>query len=78
MADDEKVKDEEKEEKTSSSSKRKSKKKAEGLIYTGGGFGGSWQDPRIPARDLSPEEVEKFGRKFLLDTGLYKEPGEGK
>ncbi|MBU2177569.1 MAG: hypothetical protein KJ556_20955 [Gammaproteobacteria bacterium] len=27
----------------------------------------------IPARDLSAEEVEKFGRDYLLETGLYDE-----
>jgi len=26
----------------------------------------------IPARDLTAEEVEKFGEKFLLSTGLYE------
>jgi|LDZU01.1.fsa_nt_gi hypothetical protein len=26
----------------------------------------------IPARDLSDEEVEKFGEKYLLSTKLYE------
>ena len=52
--------------------KPKKKKRAEGLIYTGGGIGGSWQKPRIPARDLTPGEVKKYGREFLLETGLYR------
>lgn len=42
-----------------------------GLKYTGGGFGGSW--PGIPARDLTPAEVEKYGRETILETGLYVE-----
>lgn len=43
-----------------------------GLIYVGkGAF-----DPRYPARDLSAEEVEEFGKEALLATGLYKEPSE--
>ena len=28
--------------------------------------------PGIPARDLTEAEVKQFGRKFLLETGLYK------
>lgn len=40
------------------------------LIYIGkGAF-----VPIYPARDLSAEEVEKFGKDALLATGLYKEP----
>jgi len=27
----------------------------------------------VPARDLSDEEVKKYGRKRLLDSGLYEE-----
>ena len=27
----------------------------------------------VPARDLSAEEVERFGRDFLLSLGLYEE-----
>jgi hypothetical protein len=27
----------------------------------------------VPARDLSAQEVERFGRDFLLALGLYKE-----
>ena len=41
-----------------------------GLIYIGKGF-----LPGIPARDLSAEDVKKYGGKSaLLDTGLYAEP----
>jgi hypothetical protein len=29
--------------------------------------------PGIPGRDLTKEEVKKFGRDFLLGTGLYVE-----
>jgi hypothetical protein len=29
--------------------------------------------PGIPARDLSDEEVKEYGRKTLLDSGLYEE-----
>ena len=29
--------------------------------------------PDIPARDLTVDEVEKFGKKFLLASGLYAE-----
>lgn len=28
----------------------------------------------IPARDLDPDEVARFGEKYLLATGLYKRP----
>lgn len=45
------------------------KKKPIGLIYKGNGFFVS-----IPARDLTPEEVKKFGKDFLLSLGLYEEP----
>lgn len=40
---------------------------SKGLKYTGNGnfLAG------IPARDLSPEEVEEFGAKALLRSGLY-------
>ena len=44
-----------------------------GLIYTGGGF-----IQGVPARDLSEEEVEAYGRAILLASGLYKEPGKPK
>lgn len=44
-----------------------------GLIYVGGGsFVG------VPARDLTEEEVERFGRAWLLAIGLYREPDEAK
>ena len=39
------------------------------LIYKGGGF-----LPKIPARDLSAEEVKAFGLERLLASGLYEEP----
>lgn len=29
--------------------------------------------PDIPARDLSDDEVKLYGRKFLLESGLYEE-----
>ena len=29
--------------------------------------------PGIPARDLTDEEVAKFGKKFLLKSGLYED-----
>jgi len=34
---------------------------------------GSGSLPGIPARDLTDDEVKKFGRTFLLKTGLYYE-----
>lgn len=34
--------------------------------------------PGIPARDLSDEEVKKFGKENLLGTGLYAEPKKEK
>lgn len=34
---------------------------------------GSGSLPGIPARDLTEDEVKKFGRAFLLKTGLYYE-----
>ena len=44
------------------------------LKYTGGGYKGAL--PGIPGRDLSSEEVEKFGgAKALIATGLYEKPG---
>ena len=27
----------------------------------------------VPARDLSADEVQRFGREFLLSLGLYEE-----
>ena len=39
------------------------------LKYNGSGF-----IPGIPARDLTSDEVKKYGgTKFLLETGLYYE-----
>ncbi len=32
----------------------------------------------IPARDLTAEEVSQYGKKYLLDSGLYMEPVEKK
>jgi hypothetical protein len=34
---------------------------------------GSGSLPGIPARDLTDEEVQQFGRLYLLKTGLYQE-----
>jgi hypothetical protein len=43
------------------------------LIYTGGGFGGTWQG--IPARNLTSKEVDLYGGiDAILDTGLYEKP----
>ena len=45
-----------------------------GLIYIGHGF-----LPGIPARDLSAEDVKRYGGKeALLATGLYAEPEKPK
>lgn len=44
-----------------------------GLIYNGGGY-----LIGIPARDLSDEEARQFGRKYLLESGLYSEPVKAK
>ncbi len=47
------------------------------LKYTGGGFKGAL--PGIPGRDLTAEEVEKFGgEKALLESGLYEKLGAKK
>lgn len=46
------------------------------MKYLGWGF-----IPGIPARDLTDEEVERFGAKLLEDSGLYqktKSSGRGK
>ncbi len=40
-----------------------------GLIYAGHRF-----LIGVPARDLSPAEVKKYGRKMLLDSEIYIEP----
>lgn len=40
-----------------------------GLNYKGGGSLAG-----IPARDLSDDEVKRFGKKRLLESGLYYEP----
>ena len=46
-----------------------------GLRYVGGGFFAG-----VPARDLTAEEADKFGRAMLLRSGLYVviEPEKGK
>lgn len=41
------------------------------LIYVGGKVG--WLSG-VPARDLSDEEVARYGRERLLASGLYAEP----
>ncbi len=47
------------------------------MKYNGlGFFSGDKNHPRIPARDLTDEEVEKFGREFLLGLGIYYEEKE--
>ena len=38
------------------------------MKYNGNGF-----YVNVPARDLSAEEVKRFGREFLLSLGLYEE-----
>ena len=40
------------------------------LIYEGNGA----SIPNVPARDLSADEVKRFGFKRLLKSGLYVEP----
>ena len=40
----------------------------EGLKYLGGGFIG-----KVPARDLTATEVFKYGKKRLIESGLYAE-----
>ena len=44
-----------------------------GLIYTGGGF-----IVGVPARNLKPEEVKKYGKDWLLASGLYQEKYQSK
>lgn len=45
-------------------------KTREGLIYVGGGF-----LPGVPARDLTSDEVERYGgAEALVATGLYVKP----
>lgn len=51
---------------------------SKGLRYIGGGFFAG-----VPARDLTAEEADKFGRAQLLRSLLYVEdeadtPGKGK
>ncbi len=49
------------------------KKKEIGLVYTGAGMGAFFAG--IPARDLTPVEVEKYGGEaFILALGLYEKP----
>ncbi len=47
------------------------------LAYTGGGFGGAL--PEIPARDLSDDEVERYGGEAaLIASGLYVKGADNK
>jgi hypothetical protein len=42
------------------------------LIYKGGGF-----IVKIPARDLTDEEVKEYGgEKALINSGLYEKPAK--
>ena len=41
-----------------------------GLIYIGDGTALIG----VPTRNLTDEEVKKFGKRFLLKSGLYAEP----
>lgn len=43
------------------------------LKYKGGGFIAG-----VPARNLTDEEVKTYGKKRLLDSGLYEETRERK
>lgn len=43
-----------------------------GLVYTGGGYGGSL--PHVPARDLTVEELKQYRVEDLLASGLYEKP----
>ena len=42
--------------------------KKQGMKYIGIGF----SVVGVPARDLSADEVDKFGEAFLLKSGLYE------
>lgn len=42
----------------------------DGLKYVGDGT----QLGNVPTRDLTPAEVAKFGKAWLLKSGLYVEP----
>lgn len=44
------------------------------LVYVGQKRG--WL-PGVPARDLTAEEVERYGRERLIASGLYAEPRVG-
>lgn len=49
------------------------------LKYNGKGFfGGDEFHDRVPARDLSDEEVKEFGKEFLLGLGIFDEVKEKK
>jgi len=41
------------------------------MHYVGGGF-----IPGIPARDLTDDEVKRWGKQLLLNSGLYVEKKE--
>jgi hypothetical protein len=43
------------------------------LIYTGPGY-----VVGVPARNLTDEEVERYGKDYLLTLGIYKEPAKPK
>jgi hypothetical protein len=45
------------------------KRKRDGLIYKGKGF-----IVKVPSRDLTEEEAQKFGKQRLIETGLYQDP----
>ena len=44
-----------------------------GLIYVGGGYFAG-----VPARDLTEEEADRYGREKLLRSGLYVEAEQSK
>ena len=48
------------------------KKASKGLAYVGGDK--ARLSPDIPRHDLTPEEVEKYGRKWLLSLSYNGEP----
>ncbi|MGW8177400.1 MAG: hypothetical protein ACWGQW_01170 [bacterium] len=50
-------------------SENKLARQPKGLKYVGDGT----SLPGVPARDLTPDEVKKFGKTKLIKTGLYKE-----
>lgn len=58
------------------------KREASGLQYVGDGTAWVIESKIVPTRDLTPEEVERFGgREELTRSGLYEawpEPGSAK